>query len=233
MDYKINEFDFSEMPKYSTITILASRRSGKSVITRYILIHEFIKRRKLKNFVIVSPTMHNNDYNFMDDKYKFTSFDKDFLDKILERQLHLIKTDPDGEHDLVLILDDIVKSTNNQTKDLLSRLYTLSRHYRLYIILVSQSLRHELTPIIKFNSDIVVVFASRNYDNKKEISDLWLGFGKKEDRDNGFEIMDSVALGYRAMIINNTVHSNDPSDIIHYYEVDYNKLIPRNFFFNG
>ena len=94
-------------------------------------------------------------------------------------------------------------------------------------------MRHELTPIIKFNSDIVVVFASRNYDNKKEISDLWLGFGKKEDRDNGFEIMDSVALGYRAMIINNTVHSNDPSDIIHYYEVDYNKLIPRNFFFNG
>lgn len=229
MDYNIKQFNFKDIPEYATITILASRRSGKSVMTRYILIHEFIKRRKIKNYVIVSPTLHNNDYSFMDDKFKFTSFDQDFLDKILRRQQQLIEEDPDGKHELVLILDDIVKSTDQKTKDLLSRLYTLSRHYRLYIVLVSQSLRHELTPIIKFNSDIVIVFASRNYENKREISDLWLGFGKKEDRENGFAIMDTVALGYRAMIINNTVHSNDPADIIHYYEVDYDKLIPRNF----
>jgi len=233
MDYEIKEFDMNDIPKYATITVLASRRSGKSVITRHMLIHHFIKKVKIKNFVIVSPTMHNSDYDFMDDKFKFTSFNEEFLDKILQRQLNLIKTDPDADHSLCLILDDIVKSTDQKTKDLLSRLYTLSRHYRLYIVLVSQSLRHELTPIIKFNSDIVIVFASRNYDNKKEIADLWLGFGKKEDRDNAFEIMDTVALGYRCLIINNTVHSNEPTDIIHHYTVDYEKLIPRNFFFNG
>ena len=232
MDYQIKEFELDKIPLYATITVLASRRSGKSVLTRHIIYKEFMKRRKIENFVLVSPTMHNGDYSFIADKYKHTEFDEVFLNKILERQLYLIQTDPKGFHDLVLVLDDIVKSTDQKTKDLLSRLYTLSRHYRLYIILVSQSLRHELTPIIKFNSDIVVVFASRNYENKREISDLWLGFGKKEDRENGFTIMDEVALGYRALVINNTVHSNEPSDIIFHYEVDVDHSVPKNFYFS-
>lgn len=232
-DYNIKEFDLDNIPLYATITVLASRRSGKSVLTRHIIYKEFLKKRKIKNLVIVSPTIHNGDYAFVDNKFKFTSFDEPFLNKILERQLKLITSEPKQSHPLLLVLDDIVKSTDQKTKDLLSRLYTLSRHYHLYIILVSQSLRHELTPIIKFNSDIVFVFASRNYDNKKEIADLWLGFGKKEDRDNAFEVMDSVAYGYRAMTINNTVHSNEPSEIIFHYEVDVEKSVPRGYFFDG
>ena len=229
----IKEFDLENIPLYATITVLASRRSGKSVLTRHIIYKEFIKRRKMKNIVIVSPTIHNGDYAFLDDKFKFTSFDEPFLNKILERQLQLITSDPSKSHPLLLVLDDIVKSTDQKTKDLLSRLYTLSRHYHLYIILVSQSLRFELTPICKFNSDLIAVFASRNYENKKEIADLWLGFGMKDDRDNAFEIMDSVAHGYRAMIINNTVHSNKPTDIIFHYEVDIEHSVPKAFHYSG
>jgi len=229
----IKEFKLENIPKYATMTILASRRSGKSVLARAVIWQEFLKKRKIKNLVIVSPTIHNGDYAFIDNKFKFTDFNETFLDKILQRQLHLITTDPDGKHDLLLVLDDIVKSTDTKTKDLLSRLYTLSRHYRLYIILISQSLKHELTPIMRLNSDIVVVFASRNYENKREIADLWLGFGRKEDRENAFEIMDSVAHGYRAMVINNTVHSNEPSDIIFHYEVDIEHSVPKGYYFDG
>ena len=232
-NFDINEFDPETIPKFATILILASRRSGKSVLTRHWLYKEFLKKRKIKNLVIVSPTIHNGDYAFVDDKFKFTSFDKEFLDKILNRQLNLIKSDPHGNNEMVLLLDDIIKSTNTETKDQLSRLFTLSRHYQLTILLVSQSLRHECTPCCRFNTDIVVAFASRNYDNKKEIADLWLGFGKKEDRDNAFEILDEVAKGYRAIVINNTVHSNEPSDIIFHYEVDVEHSVPKGYFFDG
>jgi len=232
-DYNITEFNLQTIPLYATITVLASRRSGKSVLTRHIIYKEFLKKRKIKNLVIVSPTIHNGDYAFIDDKFKFTSFDEPFLNKILERQLKLITSEPNQSHPLLLVLDDIVKSTDQKTKDLLSRLFTLSRHYHLYIILSIQSLRFEMTPACRFNTDVVFVFASRNYENKKEIADLWLGFGKKEDRDNAFQVMDSVSYGYRAMAINNTVHSNEPSEIIFHYEVDIEKSVPRGYFFDG
>lgn len=229
----IKEFKLEDIPKYSTILVVASRRSGKSVLTRDWLYKEFLKKRKIKNLVIVSPTIHNGDYAFIDDKFKFTSFDKPFLDKLLNRQLQAIKADPKGNNEVVLLLDDIIKSTNSETKDLLSRLFTLSRHYSLTILMAVQSLRHECTPCCRYNVDVIVAFASRNYDNKKEMCDLWLGFGKKDDRDKAFEILDEVAIGYRAIVINNTVHSNDPNKIIFHYEVDTDHSVPRGYFFNG
>jgi len=227
---EIKEFDLSDIPRWATITIIASRRSGKSVLTRHILYKELIKKRKIDNIVIVSPTLHNGDYDWLSDKYKFTEFDEPFLDKILARQEELVRTDKDGNHDLVLILDDIVKSTDAKTKDILSRLYTLSRHYHLYVILISQSLRHELTPIIKFNSDVVAIFRTRNFENKKEIADLWLGFSEKDSRDAGFQLIDEVAQGYRCLIIDNTVHSNEVNNICFHYEVPIDKSVPKNYY---
>lgn len=227
---EIKEFELEDIPRWATITVIASRRSGKSVITRHILYKEFIKKRKIKNIVIVSPTMMNGDYSFLAPKYKFTSFDEDFLDKIIHRQEELVKSDPKGKHDLVLVLDDIVKSTDMKTKDILSRLYTLSRHFHLYVILISQSMKHELTPIIKFNSDIVVVFKTKNFENKKDMADLWLGFSDKDSREIGFRLIDEIAQGYRCMIINNTVHSNKIEDIVSHYTVDIEHSVPKNFY---
>lgn len=227
----IKEFDYRDIPLYGTITVIASRRSGKTVITRDIVYKEMIKRRKIKNIFIISPTLHNGDYSFLHDKYKYTEFSEEFLDKILKRQESLIASDPKGDHTALLVLDDIVKSTDQKTKDILSRLYTLSRHFHLYVILISQSLRHELTPIIKFNSDIVIVFRTRNFENKKEIADLWLGFSEKDQRQESFKLIDKVAQGYRAMVINNTKHTNSPEEIVSHFTVDIDHTVPNKFYY--
>ena len=227
----IKQLDYSDIPKYSTILVVASRRSGKSVFSRDLVYKEFIKKRKIKNFVIVSPTIHNGDYAFLDDKYKFTEFNEQFLNTILENQQKQILEDPKSPYiDLVLVLDDIIKSTNSNTKDCLSRLFTLSRHYRIYCILAVQSLKHECTPTIRFNSDLVVVFKTKNYLNKQEITETWLGFSTKEERDQGLAVIDEVAQGYRAMVINNVIHSNKLDDLITYTQVDINKSVPKDFF---
>ena len=228
---ELAEFEYNNIPKYATITIIAQRRSGKSVLVRDILYKEFIRKRKITNLIIVSPTLHNQDYSFIDDKYKFVDFDDDFVNKILERQQALIQSDPKGNHDLVFLLDDIIKSTDAKTRDTLSRLFTLSRHYRLYIILVSQSMKHELTPVIKLNTDIVILFKTKNLDNKIEVRDNWLGFSDKDNRDKALGLIDEVAQGYRAMVIDTTNHSNNPQDIITHTEVDIDHSVPKNYFF--
>ena len=227
----IEEFEYKNIPEFATITIIASRRSGKSQMTRDIIYKEFIKRRKIRNIFVVSPTIHNGDYKFLADHYKYTTFDETFLDKILERQQQLITSDPKGNHSALIVLDDIVKSTDQKTKDVLSRLFTLSRHYHLYITLLSQSLKHELTPVIKMNSDIVIVFKTKNFDNKKEIADLWLGFSEKNQRQSAFQLIDQVAQGYRAMVINNTIHSDKLEDIVSHKTIDIEHSVPNKFYF--
>lgn len=229
---EISEFDYDDIPPFSTITICASRRSGKSVLARDLIYKHFIKKKKIKNIFIVSPTKFNKDYDFLADKFKYDDFNEEFLEKILKRQEQMATNDPEGGEAL-LVLDDIIKSTDLKTRDMLSKLYGIGRHLLLNIILISQSLHYEVTPVCRLNTDIMILFKSRNLDNKKEIADLWMGFSDKEDRDTAFNMIDSIAQGYRSMIINNTIHTMDPSQIISYYEVDPDRSIPKKFFYEG
>ena len=225
----IAEYNWNNLPKYSTTVFIASRRSGKSVMMRSVIYNEIIKKRKIKDIIVVSPTEFNQDYAFLPKKSMFTQFDDEFLQQILDRQSDAIKRDPMGNYDVVLVLDDILGSTNKKTKDTLSRLFTLSRHYRLYIFMAVQSIRFEYTPLCRLNTDIVVLFKSNSYDNKKEIRDLWLGFTEKGDRDKGFEILDEVAQGYRTMIIDNTKTSKNIGEFCYHYTTDINRSVPANY----
>ena len=227
---QLRMYDWSTMPRYSTVVWVASRRSGKSVMAREVLYKEIIQKRKIKQIIIVSPTLHNEDYAFIAPKYKFTEFDEDFLNSILSRQEDAIKRDPEGNWDLCLVLDDIMKSTDTKTRDILSRLFTLSRHYRLYVFFSVQSIRFEYTPIMRLNTDIVVLFKTNNFENKKEITNLWLGFGEKDDRASGLVMLDKIAQGYRTMVIDNTKMTSELTDFVFYYQTDINKSVPKNYY---
>ena len=226
----IKEFDYKDIPEHGTMLLVASRKSGKSVLMVNMLYHHFIKTMKVKRFLIISPTLHNGDYLWMESADKRTSFDENFLDELLEDQHERMKSDP-ASAPLVIVLDDIIKSTNEKTKNAIARLFCCGRHSKITIALVSQSLKYEISPAVKINVDVVFLFSTRNYDNKKEISDLWLGFSNKEDRDIGFTLMDKIAKGYRSMVILNTKKSDVIEEIVFFKEIDIDKNIPRNYIF--
>ena len=84
---------------------------------------------------------------------------------------------------------------------------------------------------MRWNMDLVIIFKTKNYNNKIEMLENWLGFSDKDDREQAFKVIDEVAQGYRAMVINNTVHSNNISDIVSYNQVDIDHSVPKNFYF--
>jgi hypothetical protein len=227
----IKQYDWSTAPDNLAMVVIASRRSGKSVLVRDLLWRYFIKEKKFKNIFIVSPTLHNSDYSFIDKKYKYTEFDADFVQKIFDHQTQLIKNDPDGDHKCLLILDDILKSCDSATKDLLSRIFCIGRHYSLNIVLVSQSFKFEITPIIKFNADVIAIFKTKNFNNKIEIQEQWLGFSNKDQRKAGMDLIDTIAKGYRMMIIDQSKSSDKIEEFVFHYEVDIEKSVPKDYYF--
>ena len=73
---------------------------------------------------------------------------------------------------MLLVLDDVInmEETGRKNVKLLSRLFTLSRHFKISIILNTQYIKADVfPPIMRDNTDIVNIFLQTNKDNKKMI----------------------------------------------------------------
>ena len=228
----IKEFEFDEIKNYSTIVFVAPRRAGKSTFIIQLLYKHFIKKKKVKNFLIISPTAFNPDYQFIDDQYKKTELNEDVLEDILKDQEKKISQDPEGDHELTIVLDDILKSTNGKTKDMLERIFILGRHYRLNILLSVQNIRAEYTVSMRMNTDYVVIYQSTNKNNKKEVSELWLSLGEKDMEKVGYGLLTTIPKKYRTMVIDNTsVIKENYGDFVSYFEASLD-IVPKNFHFS-
>lgn len=229
----INEFEFENIKRFSTMVFCAPRRAGKSTFIVELLYKHFMKKKKIKNFLIISPTAFNEDYQFIDSRFKKTELNEDVLKDILIEQEKKITTDPAGDHEMVIVLDDILKSTNGKTKDMLERIFILGRHYQLNILLSVQNIRAEYTVSMRMNSDYVVVYQSANRNNKKEVHELWLSLGDKESEARGYELLSKIPNKYRTMVIDNTsVIKEDYSDFVTYYQANMD-VVPKKFYFDG
>jgi len=233
MDTTIEEFDYDLIPKYGTTLFVSSRASGKSVMARDMLFY-FIKKRHIKRYIIISATMHNSDYDFLgygQNITRLTDINHEILEQITKDQRRRIEEDIDSAP-LVIVMDDLIKSTNQKCKDCISRMWCTMRHDFCQLIMITQSFKHECSPQVVLNSDLIILFSSRNIENKKLISSMFLGFTDKDDRDLGYKLIDSVAQGYRAMAILNTSKSTKINEIVYYKEIDLNHTVPKNYIFS-
>ena len=62
---------------------------------------------------------------------------------------------------------------------------------------------------------------------------MFLGFTDKSDRFLGYELIDKIAVGYRALVVVNTSKSPNINEIVYYKELDLNKSVPNNYIFQG
>lgn len=225
----IKEFNYDIVKRHPVFVNLGRRRVGKSVLTRDQVYNYHIKIQKTPFIMLVSPTgVFNNDYDYLEPKYKFEAFTESLLEGLLMRQKRLIETDPKGDFDTLLILDDVVKSGNKKQIDLLSKLLTLSRHYRISIILNIQYLKSsEFSPTMRDNVDYMFIFRQNNLENQKSIVEQWLSLNK-ENKLAGYKLVESIPKQYRIMVIDNTLITDDYMDFVYHYTADINE-IPKNF----
>lgn len=221
MTMNFNKFEFDKIKDYSTILSIGRRRSGKSVNQRELLYY-FAKERKVKFFILISPTSNiNDDYDFIPEEYRFENFSETLLKNLFKRQELLIKKyGRKKEFATILILDDCIDLSNKRQSNLLSYIFVRGRHLLLYCVCSFQYLKSvELKPSTRQQLDYIFVFKQSNKDTIKLISDEWLG-GTDEAR----EIVDKVPSRekHRTLVIDNT----EDTDNLYWYVAN---LIPPKF----
>jgi len=119
-------------------------------------------------------------------------------------------------------------SDSNRTNiKLLTRLFTLSRHFKISVILNTQYIKADVyVPAMRDNTDILICFIQNNKDNKKMISQTWLSI---DDNDMGFELVDKIPdEHHRVLVIDNTKTSKSYSDFCFHYKAD---AVPKSWRF--
>lgn len=226
----IKGWDMNSMSDFPVIVNLSRRKGGKTYMTRHIVRDYFVKKKKIKNILVISETgLFNDDYLWLDKSRIVSSFNEDLIESILDRQKKLIENDRKGDNELLLILDDVINmSDSNRTNiKLLSRLFTLSRHFKISVILNTQYIKADVfPPICRDNSDVLICFIQNNKDNKKMISQTWLSI---DDNDMGFELVDKIPdEHHRVLVIDNTKTSKSYSDFCFHYKAD---AVPKSWRF--
>jgi len=229
MSLLINEWDFDTIPKYSVIVNVSRRRGGKSFLTRDLMRNHFWAKRKVKNVLVISETgLFNGDYYFLKKERITPHFTEELINDIFDRQKKLIEYDKHGDNELLLVLDDVInmEETGRKNVKLLSRLFTLSRHFKISIILNTQYIKADVfPPIMRDNTDIVNIFLQTNKDNKKMILDTWLSLD--DDNQTGYDLISSVPNeDHRILTIDNTKITKNYGDFCFYYKA---QPIPKTY----
>lgn len=227
--FEIKPYDINTLARYCVWSNIGRRKSGKSTLTRLIAYNSY-KKDGFKYFIVISPTARvNNDYDFLDNTVKFTKFTHTLILNIMKRQEDLIKADTKGNHDLVLILDDLANSTEGSGK-LISTLIMRGRHLRIRIIMNYQALKGltEFKPIIRDNLDVIAIFKQSNYHNQKILVEEYLSLGDKEQQKEALEIIQTIPNReeHKCLVLDLCNITDDYADFIFEYQAD---LIPDTF----
>lgn len=222
----IEEYDFNSLPDFPFIVCASSRRSGKTTALKQIIYEHFIKKEKYKRIFVCCPTAKlTNDYSFIEDEYVHEDFNEQFVRDLLQEQYETITSDPQANAKTLLILDDIAMSVDRRTIDLLGMLSSRARHSKLSVIIATQNFRREISPILRSNLDILIVWKQRNEELKKDIVKMWLSLNNV---DEGYAIMNTVPEKYRTLVIDNTKTTARIEDYV-FHKTFKEKSIPNNY----
>ena len=145
------------IPACSTIAIISKRNSGKSFLAKYLL-HQLMKQGKIQSVYIFSKTERiSRSFDCFPDELIIDHYDPEIIDAIFKNQeMSIQKVGKEKTPNVCLIFDDLVSSipVNCPT---LNRIFTLSRHYNVQLMILAQVCRAVFSPCIRQNTDILMI----------------------------------------------------------------------------
>ena len=138
-----------------TISVVAKRNSGKSILIRYLVNQQ--KHLFSKIFVICPTESINHFYNTIThDDCIFDEWKEDWANQLIDIMTKTNANQPSNERkNVLIILDDCMSDIDfNQSKSL-KKIYTRGRHFNLSIIATCQYL-NSLPKICRSNCDTLI-----------------------------------------------------------------------------
>ena len=180
------EFNFKELPEFFSACIFGKRRSGKGILTNWMIPH-LMKKHKWTEAHIFSPTclmpsQKKDDWQFIPMENKHEVFDERKLQSIIDKQTsRAIGWGEDQERSkedqprLLIILDDLLAPRGKSkigsdgifSSRAVSDLYVSGRHKYITVITLLQSIASSVPPIARKNCDLIAYFRSPNKSDQE------------------------------------------------------------------
>ena len=214
---RLDEFDPDLLlPEHFFIIFYGIRRSGKTVMLRYLL-SELENRLQEHKIYLFSSTaeISPEQYDFVPPKAKFPNVSElEFdLGEIVGKQKAAIKNYHEGKGDepepILIVLDDCVSENIVRHSPSLNTLAVSGRHINMSVVILSQVVTGSgsVPPIIRTQADTIFVVANpRSEVERKLIAEQYLTaentYGGKQ---KGLSVLGAAtSTQYRALVITTT-----------------------------
>lgn len=205
--------------------------SGKSTCLKYH-IYQFFNDKSIKGkwCFVISPTIFNQAYSFINDgnKFKSETYSDELLYSLMSKQEKYIN---DGKpKNLLLVIDDAL-GTANFMSNAMTRLITCYRHYKISTLITVQY-AFKIPPTVRCCAKYLFIFHSKN---KRNLQCLYESYGSLFDSEKEFRDMVMMnTQNYCAVVVdiyNQSFNINDvfkqykapPPEALAKYKINMNK----------
>lgn len=211
MDITIRKFDLAKMDDRRTVMIIGKRNTGKSVLLKDIMYH----KRHIPVGMVMSGTEEGNGWysSWVPDCFIYNDFDKDALEKLIQRQRRLCKVGKAGK--VFLVLDDCMFDKKVMREKCIRSVFMNGRHWGLFFATTSQYVA-DAGPEIRSNCDYVFVLRENIQQNRERLWKMFFGVFPTLQAFN--EAMNACTEDYGCLVLDNTSKSNRIEDCVFWYK---------------
>jgi hypothetical protein len=207
----LQEWDYTSLPKHFFLVLEGKRRTGKSTFTKWLLQY-YADRFSL--VLAMSKTMCSGFYpNLVGSKWCYDHYMPEVIRRVIERNDKVIakygEESPEAdEASTLIILDDVIEP-DIFYDDMFVTLAVEGRHHLLSIVFCTQDPK-AVSPKVRDNADVAVVFNQKTFRNKESI---WHDFMNDTDKNTAYSLLAQYAIEHNCLVcvqtnLNGDLHKN-------------------------
>lgn len=211
MQLNLRKYDLSSIKDDGTVLIIGKRGSGKSTILKNIL----YAKRHLPFGMACSGTEDGNGFfgKFMPSAFVHGEYNGEAIQRLIDRQKQLA-SQPGGAPKVYCILDDCLFEQGVLKRKEVRNLFMNGRHHKIFMACTAQ-FAGDIPTYARANVDVLFICRETVIANRKR---LWEQFFGMLTFPEFCKLMDATTENYEVLVLDNTVQSNKPEDVIYWFK---------------
>ena len=217
MNLQLRKFNPETMADDKVCVFIGKRGTGKSTLVTDILYH----KKHLPVGIVMSATEEGNHHykQYVPDLFIYGDYDREAIERVLERQKKLISRGNDNSAAFIL-LDDCMYDRKFMKDTCIRQCFMNGRHWKLFFMLTMQYCM-DLTPDLRANVDYVFILRENVIQNREKLYKSFFGIFPTFDMFN--QIMSACTENYECLVLDNTSKSNKIEDCVFWYKANLRK----------
>tara|TARA_R110002073_G_scaffold59781_9_gene150317 strand:+ start:11449 stop:12231 length:783 start_codon:yes stop_codon:yes gene_type:complete len=212
MNIQLRKFNPASMKDDKVCVLIGKRNTGKSTLVTDILYH----KKHLPAGIVMSATEEGNHHyqQFVPDLFIYSDYDKDAIERVLERQRQILLRNKPITPAFIL-LDDCMYDKKFMKDTCIRKCFMNGRHWKIFFMLTMQYCM-DLTPDLRANVDYVFILRENIIQNREKLYKAFFGIFPTFDMFN--QIMNACTENYECLVLDNTSKSNKIEDCVFWYK---------------